>query len=56
MQNISGHCQQTVDNKKFVDIDQQRFALLPQVDFPASSLNFHWSNPGYLLKSFLLYL
>ena len=29
------------DNKKFVDITQQSFALLPQVNFPANNLNFH---------------
>ena len=36
------------------------FALSIQVNFPANNLNFRlkwrWSNPGYLLKSFLLYL
>ena len=26
----------------FVDITQQCFALLPQVNFPAKNLNFHW--------------
>ena len=30
-----------VNNKKFVDITQQCFALLPQVNFPANNLNFH---------------
>ena len=39
-QNIVGHCQQTFENKKFVDITQQCFALLPQVDFPVNNLNF----------------
>jgi len=34
-------CQQTFKNKKFVDITQQCFALLPQVNFPANNLNFH---------------
>ena len=33
-QNIAGPCQQTFENKKFVDITQQCFALLPQVNFP----------------------
>ena len=33
-QNIAGHCQQTFENKKNVDITQQCFALLPQVNFP----------------------
>jgi len=28
--------------QKFVDITQQCFALLPQVNFPAKNLNFHW--------------
>ena len=27
--------------KKFVDITQQCFALLPQVNFPANNLNFY---------------
>ena len=40
-QNLAGHCQQTFENKKFVDITQQCFALLPLVNFPANSLNFH---------------
>ena len=34
-------CQQTFENKKFVDITQQCFALLPLVNFPANNLNFH---------------
>ena len=34
--------QQIFENKKFVDISQQCFALLPQVTFPAHNLNFHW--------------
>ena len=38
---IAGGCQQTFENKKFVDITQQCFALLPQVNFPANNLNFH---------------
>ena len=29
-------------NKKFVHMTQQYFALLPQVNFPANNLNFHW--------------
>ena len=41
MQNIAGHCQQTFENKKNVDITQQCFALLPQVKFPANSLNLY---------------
>ena len=28
--------------QKFVDITQQCFALLPQENFPANNLNFHW--------------
>ena len=50
--------QQTFENKKFVDIPQQCFALLPQGNFPAHNLNSLMvkvigSNPGYLLESFL---
>jgi hypothetical protein len=51
MQNIGGSCQQTFENKKFVEqkfveqkfveITQQCFALSPQVNFPANVLNFH---------------
>ena len=41
MQDIAGHCQQTFENKQFVDITQQCFALLAQVKFPAHNLNFH---------------
>ena len=40
MQNIAGGCHQTFENRKFVDITQQFFALLPQVNFPANNLNF----------------
>ena len=40
-QNIAGHCQQTFENKKFVDITQQCFALLPQENFLTNNLNFH---------------
>ena len=29
-------------NKQFVHIPQQCFAVLPQVNFPANNLNFHW--------------
>ena len=31
-------CQQTFENKKIVDITQQCFALLPQVNFPAKPI------------------
>ena len=34
-------CQQTFDNKIIVDITQQCFALLPQVNFPTNNLNCH---------------
>ena len=34
-------CQQTFENKKFVDNAQQCFALLPQVNFPANDMNLH---------------
>ena len=40
-QNIAERCQQTSEKKKFVDISQQCFALLPKVNFPANNLNFH---------------
>ena len=40
MQNIAGRCQHTFENKKFVDITQQCFALLPPVTFPANNLKF----------------
>ena len=40
-QNIAGRCHQTFENKKFVDMTQQCFVLLPQVNFPANNLNFH---------------
>ena len=39
-QNIAGRCQQTFENKKFADITQQCFALLPQVNFPVNNVNF----------------
>ena len=38
---LVGCCQQTFENKKFVDITQQCFALLPYEKFPANDLNFH---------------
>ena len=38
-QNIAGRCKQTLENKKFVDITRQYFALLPQVNFPSHNLN-----------------
>ena len=38
-QNIARHCQQTFENKKFLNT-QQCFALLHQVNFPANNLNF----------------
>ena len=34
-------CQQTFENKKFVDLTQQCFDLLPQMNLPANNLNFH---------------
>ena len=39
-QKIAGHCQQSFENKKLVDITKQCFALLPQVNFPDTNLNF----------------
>ena len=35
------HSYFSFENKMFVDITQQCFALLPQVNFPANNLNFH---------------
>ena len=32
----------TFENKKFVAITKQCFALLPKLNFPANNLNFHW--------------
>ena len=40
-QNIAGRYQQTFEDKNFVDITQQCFALLPQINFPANNLNLH---------------
>ena len=37
----AGHCQQTFENKKLVDITQQCFALLPKVNFPNNDFDFH---------------
>ena len=34
-QNIAGLCQQTFENKKFVDVTQQCFALLSQENIPS---------------------
>ena len=56
MQNIFGRCQQTFENKKFVDITQLCFALLPQVNFSSIKVKVIGSNPVYLLKSVLYYL
>ena len=37
------HCwDKLLKTKKFVDITQQCFALLPKVNFSANNLNFHW--------------
>jgi hypothetical protein len=41
MQNIAGHCQQSFENKKFVDITHQWVVLLLQVNFPINNLNFY---------------
>ena len=35
-------CQQTFENKEFVDITQQHFAFIPQVNLPDNNLSFHW--------------
>ena len=42
VQNIAGCCQQTLENKMFVDITHQCFVLLSQVNYPANNMNFHW--------------
>ena len=34
-------CQQTFENKKFVDMTQQCCALSFQINFPANNLNFY---------------
>ena len=41
-QNIAEICQQTFESKKFVDITQQCFALLLQVNCHTYNLNFYW--------------
>ena len=41
-QSIDGWCQQTFENKKFVDNAQQCFAFTPQANFPGHNLSFHW--------------
>ena len=38
---LGGCCQHTFENKKFVDITQQCFALLPKVYSAANDLNFY---------------
>ena len=47
MQNIADHCQQTFCIQKYVDNTQFEFSLKVKV---------MGLNPGYLLKSYLLYL
>ena len=37
---LPGDCQQTFENKKFVNIIQQCFAFTPQANFPAHNLIF----------------
>ena len=39
---LLGVVNKTFKKKKFVDITQQCFAFLPQVNFPVHNLNFHW--------------
>ena len=41
VQDIDGHCQQTFENKKVVDITQQCFAFTVKANFPALNFNFH---------------
>ena len=38
---LLGVVNKLLKTKKFVDITQQCFALLPQVNFPNNNLNFH---------------
>ena len=50
------NCQQTFESKKFVDITQQCFALLAQVNYQPIIWIFTESEiHGHLLNSFLLY-
>ena len=52
LKNVTGRCQQTLCPKMFVDNNEQCFAFTtPQ----AHNLKVMRSNPGYILKSFLLY-
>ena len=39
---LLGVVNKLLKTKKFFDITQQCFALLPQVNIPANKLNFHW--------------
>ena len=39
---LLGIVNKLLKNKKFVNITQQYFALLPHLNFPANNLNFHW--------------
>ena len=41
-QNIAGWCQQTFCFQKFLDNAEQCFVFMPQGNFPANNLNFHW--------------
>ena len=40
-ENIAGHFKQTFENEKIIDVTQQCFALLPQINFKANDFNFH---------------
>ena len=57
---LAGHCQQTFENKKFVDITRQCFASLPEVNFPTNNLNFQiqviFLNLFYLSLNYDFYL
>ena len=46
---IAGHCQQFFESKKFVDITQQCFALLPHRDGRRSE-NLRWINTSEILS------
>ena len=55
--NIKGHCQQTFDDKKFVDITQQYFASFPQINIPTNNLNFYrrWRWWDWIQATFLIF-
>ena len=48
---MAGPCQQTFENKKFVDNTQQYFAFTPQTNFPTHNLNYFTDGEGNGIKS-----